>query len=205
MPKQSLTATFVQGVKSTPGKRVEYSDTKVSGLVLRVTESGAKSWSLRYRRADQSQQRYTIGAYPAVSVADARDRAIVVLSGIASGTDPTDDKKAKLQAAIAESLSTFAAIGVQYFDDAAKGRHRPNARPKRQSTLKMERDYFDRLIEPVLGRLAIGSFGRQDIQRFISDIGDKKSPTAARQCRNILRQIYSYATYLELVIRFPVD
>jgi hypothetical protein len=43
MPRKRLTATFVAGVKAT-GRRVEYFDRHLPGLVLRVTPNGVKSW-----------------------------------------------------------------------------------------------------------------------------------------------------------------
>ena len=74
MPKK-LTDLFVKKVR--PGtQRVEYRDGHTRGLVLRVTPHGAKTWAVLYRRkSDARRRRYTIGAYPAFSLEDARNRA----------------------------------------------------------------------------------------------------------------------------------
>ena len=43
---KKLNARTVDSIKPTPGKRVDYFDSQVRGLVLRVAEHGAKSWSV---------------------------------------------------------------------------------------------------------------------------------------------------------------
>ena len=55
-----------------PEKRKEVPDGKIQGLYLVLQPSGAKSWAVRYR-ADGSPRKLTIGPYPAVDLATARD------------------------------------------------------------------------------------------------------------------------------------
>jgi hypothetical protein len=43
--------------------------------MLRVSPAGAKSWSTRYRDAGGKQRRKTIGSFPGIGLAEARDRA----------------------------------------------------------------------------------------------------------------------------------
>ena len=45
MPTRTLTARFVDRIKPTAGRRVEYFDEEVPGLSLRVSERGVKSWT----------------------------------------------------------------------------------------------------------------------------------------------------------------
>ena len=47
MPKVALTDRFVAGVKQTTGQR-DYFDAHVRGLVLRVADSGLKTWCAFY-------------------------------------------------------------------------------------------------------------------------------------------------------------
>ena len=49
MPTKGLTELFVERVKPPSLGRIEYFDAAFSGLALRVTEKGHKSWSLHYR------------------------------------------------------------------------------------------------------------------------------------------------------------
>ena len=74
-----------------PGRpqRAEYRDGHTRGLVLRITPNGKKTWAVFYRRkSDARKRRYTIGAYPAFSLNEARDRAQEILAAVARGEDP---------------------------------------------------------------------------------------------------------------------
>ena len=84
MPARLLTAKMVQGLRASPAGQVEYFDSKVPGLALRVTRQGVKSWTLVYRR-DRRVRRWTIGRYPALSLADAREKAAEARREIARG------------------------------------------------------------------------------------------------------------------------
>src|SRR6266540_2348571 len=77
-----LTDRFCASAKSA-GVQTDYFDESVSGLALRVTSKGTKSWSLLY---GSPRRRVTLGRYPSMSLAGARARAIEVKDGRASGT-----------------------------------------------------------------------------------------------------------------------
>lgn len=70
MPSLMLNARFVATVKPSP-KRVEYCDTNVSGLALRVTPGGAKTYVVRYRNKHARQRRLTLGGTDVLSLAKA--------------------------------------------------------------------------------------------------------------------------------------
>jgi integrase len=203
MPAKNLTGAFVSPAKAIDGRTTEYRDTKTPGLALRVTPKGTRSWTLRYRTNEGVQRRYTIGPYPAVSLASAREQALAVLTQAAGGGDPAKAKKAARQTATAARLHTIGDLAERYFDDAAKGRHRPNGKPTRPSTLKMDRYYYDRLVAPAFGSVPIAEPRRADIQTFINRIADEHSPSSANQCRNVLRQMFTYAVFLELIPANP--
>ena len=98
MPRVRLTDRFVDTVTVT--ERTEFWDTaKGSSLVLRVgpksprNKHGSKAWSVVYRRRlDGKKQRLSLGNYPKVSLADARDAASAALRNVAIGGDPAGDK-----------------------------------------------------------------------------------------------------------------
>src|SRR6516165_2360062 len=87
MPSIRLTAKTVENIKPPAKGRVEYWDAALPGFGLRVTEKGAKSWTVLYRHNGRLR-RATLGNYPAVSLADARRGARGMLIEIGNGTDP---------------------------------------------------------------------------------------------------------------------
>lgn len=81
-----------------PGSRVELSDSKVPGLVVRISDTGVKTFSVRYRHETRTL-RYTIGKCGIIDVRSARKTAIAILADVGRGADPMSRKrKGKLSA-----------------------------------------------------------------------------------------------------------
>lgn len=88
--KETLNALPLPGA----GKRDTYLDAKTPGLQLRVTETGAKTFSL-YRRIKGGQpERVTLGKFPAMTVEQARKQAAIINASIAEGANPAEAKRA---------------------------------------------------------------------------------------------------------------
>ena len=79
----------IQNAKPT-GKPFKLADG--GGLFLSVQPIGSKLWRLRYFYLGKERS-LSIGAYPAVSLADARVRREEARQQIAAGTDPSMQKK----------------------------------------------------------------------------------------------------------------
>ena len=92
----TLTARFVATVTPAETRR-EYFDRVVTGLALRVAPTGTKSWVLLYRQG-RRLRRWTLGRYPTLSLADARDRARAGLRTAAAGDDPAQAKRTQRDA-----------------------------------------------------------------------------------------------------------
>src|SRR5438105_2226128 len=91
MPSVLLTDRRVAAIKPR-SLRLEYVDKKVPGLALRVTATGAKSWTVRYRHRGRLR-RLTLGDLAVVSLADARERAREHLHDASKGNDPAAEKQ----------------------------------------------------------------------------------------------------------------
>jgi integrase len=193
-----------KAAKPHPSRQIEYADAKVGGLALRITPGGKKTWTLRYRTREGVQRRQTLGVYPALSLADARQDAWNVIGEASRGGDPAKAKRTAKLEAKARKLSTVSTLLDAYFADAAKGHHRKDARPKRESTLSMEKSYADRLIRPRFGALPLEELDRHSLQTFLDEVGEK-TKVGARHCRNIIRQAFNYAIRRDLVGKNPAQ
>jgi hypothetical protein len=71
---------------------MDYFDTKPPGIGLRLSNSGRKTWFVMYRNNGRLR-RLTLGTYPALSLADARDQAIAAKHTVAKGEDPALQKQ----------------------------------------------------------------------------------------------------------------
>ena len=88
MAKTRITDTFVRGLGPAPiKKRLEFYDTILPGFCVRVTDKGTKSFAVVYR-TPSGMKRVTLGTYPRVGVADAREKARGAYKGILNKGDP---------------------------------------------------------------------------------------------------------------------
>lgn len=79
-----------------------------SGLFIRTLPSGAKRWVFRYKRPVlKAVNNWVIGEYPAMTLADARDRRTEFRSQLANGIDPREHETKTLPAL----RTTFADLG----------------------------------------------------------------------------------------------
>ena len=90
MARIHLNARKVESLQAGP-KRIQVFDKSQPNLALRIAASGVKSWSVVYKWNGR-MKRLTIGTYPAVSLADARNRAFDALRNVARGDDPQAQK-----------------------------------------------------------------------------------------------------------------
>src|SRR5688572_16769629 len=88
--KRILTALMVDKARAR-GRRYEIPDGPggIPGFALRVSESGAKSYVVRYRiKGSDRQRRLTIGSAAVLALGDARQRAREALLQAKDGIDP---------------------------------------------------------------------------------------------------------------------
>ena len=79
---------FLDALKPAPkGRRTTIADAGLRGFAVRVTDSGVKSFSFRYR-FEGEQRRVTLGTYPATKLSEAHDAARAVLRALEQGDDP---------------------------------------------------------------------------------------------------------------------
>jgi len=77
-----LTDRFCASARSS-GAQTDYFDASVTGLALRVTSGGTRTWTLLH---GTPRRRVTLGRYPSLTLAAARARAIEVREGRSAGT-----------------------------------------------------------------------------------------------------------------------
>jgi integrase len=93
--KVNFTKAEIERVPPAPaGKRDYYNDTKVRGLQLMVTDTGAKSYYLYMRNAGRPH-RHRLGAHPALTPELARMKATVARGRAAGGVDLRAERKAE--------------------------------------------------------------------------------------------------------------
>jgi integrase len=175
MPTLKLTAITIANVKAPQQGRIEYWDATLPGFGLRVTANGAKSWTVIYR-VNGKQRRATLGGFPALSLADARDKARDVMRVAAKGDDPAAEKKAA-------KANLFEEVIAEFIERHCKPRNRGW---KRQES-DLRREFL-----PHWGGRPISSIGRRDILEVLDRIADRTSPRRANRYLALLKKLFSW-------------
>lgn len=161
--------------------RVDYFHPQAKKLVLRVTATGVKSWTIVYRFAGR-QKRHTFGRYPELSLQAAlrtvRDRLAPALAG---ARDPSAEKIE------ARETGDFRALCEQFLDEAVPD-FRPSSRTSWTLAIKNQ-------IIPVWGncRPVPQEMGRRDIDRWLQRVKHESGPHAANTRLTIVSRIFNWA------------
>jgi integrase len=139
-------------------------DEELPGFGLRVFKSGKRSYLVQYRAAGRTR-RYTIGLHGAWTPEIARKKARSLLGRIAQGENPAEERRLDARAITVKELCT------QYLKDAENGLVLGKGRrPKKASTILIDRSRIHRHIIPLLGTRRVKDITPSDINRFIRDV-----------------------------------
>jgi integrase len=144
------------------------------GLAIEVTPQGSRLWRLRFRR-DGKETMASLGAYPIVSLSEARSRAFEMRKGLASGIDPVRHAK--------PSESTFRAMATEWLE-----RHEEWADSTRTKTLIILRND----VLPYLGERPVAAITAAEVVGMLKRIEERGSLDMARRARGIVRGILRY-------------
>ena len=186
MPIVKLTDRLLRSLK-TEKKREDLWDESFPGAFgVRVTERGTKTFILRYRFGGQ-QRRFTLGRYPVVDLADAREMALDVLREVNRGEDPAEKRYQGKKAA------TFKKIADYYIERHAL----PNKSP---SSIKEDTRIINTYLLPVWGRRKFESITRSDVIQLLDEVKFKrKAPVMANRVKALAFTIFNFASKKALV------
>lgn len=200
-----LTKTAIANL-STGAKRYRVRDSGCEGLYLVVEPTGRKHWIVRYPGERGVQREKGLGAYPAVLPDQARAQAIAVRGAVArEGADPLKQERAarrEAERAVERAEDeTFRALSALYFTASETGWH--GHKPKAASTLEKERQNWAKHLDPHFGSRAYAEIKRGDVIARIEKIGAASGPGAANTALEVVRQIFTYAEFKELIEVHP--
>jgi integrase len=177
-------------------KRREIPDGKCAGLQHIIQPSGSRSWALRYKVGGKSAK-LTLGPYPLIGLADARDRATIAKGQIIKGEDPAAEKRAVKAKAIEDQqpvdlIETIARIYVARY---AKPQLRPHS-------VRLIEGMLAGNILPKWGKRRLSSITKRDVAAFLDDLADR-APVAANRTLSLLKSMSGWAVGRGLVEANP--
>ena len=184
MPAQPLTAKWIENSKPPHQGRIDYFDTRQSGLVLRISDSGRKSFGVVFRvSGDRKLRRLTIGPHPVVSLAEARGRAKEVIAEASKGEDPAADRQ------IEKGIPTFSDLTVGYMELYA---HQKRSKGEDQRII-------DKDLLPAWGSKRANLIKRRDVVSLLDRIVERGAPISANRTLALIRKIFNWAISRDIV------
>lgn len=167
-----LTDTRIRAAKATD-KNTKLSDG--GGLHLEVRTNGTRLWRYRYRLAGKENM-FAIGAYPDVSLAEAREARDAARKLVKQGVHPSHQRRSDRVKAAYEHANTFEAVAREWL---AAAKPHWAARTYRQRLNILTSDVF-----PDLGGLPIRQVTPAHAHAVVSKIHARAPQMAviARQC-----------------------
>jgi integrase len=178
MPSIKLTARTVENAKPPAKGRIEYWDAALPGFGLRVTDKGAKSWTVLYR-VHGRLRRATLGTYPALPLAVARDRARDILREVDRGNDPAALKAEERRRA----ADLFQVVAAEFIERHAK----PNNRTWQRQNTDLKREFV-----PLWKDRPIASIAKRDILEMLDKIADRTSPRRANRYLALIKKLFNW-------------
>ena len=164
-----------------------YKIADMQGLFLLISPSGAKLWRMKFRFGG-AEKKLTFGAYPQVSLRDARKRRDDARDLIAVGKDPTVERRREKLRAHALGGNTFTAIAREYCDKRRRDGDRAWAPATAQRC-----EYLLSLLDNSIGRMAIHEIEPIDALAAIRRIEKRGKLESARRTLQLASCVFRYA------------
>jgi integrase len=154
------------------------------GLFVLVHPTGGKWWRYRYRFTGK-ERLLALGAYPDVSLAEARQRHTQARRVLAAGQDPSQVKKEAKRIAVLNSENTFEAIAREWCENR---KHKLTERYNKYLLSCLETHIF-----PNLGARPIKDISAPEILSMLRVIEKRNALDLAKVVLQVIGRVFSYA------------
>lgn len=177
----ALTAAAVKQAQPKDKKYILKDD---HGLYLEVSPSGGKWWRVRYWFQSR-ENRLSLGTYPVITLAEAREKCLEIKRQIAAGIDPSQERKEKKQAKQVEESSSFKAVAETWLSKKTGQWTENHATTVRQ---RLEANVY-----PYLGDTQIKAITAPMMLDVLRRIEARGALEVARRVRGICSLIFRFA------------
>lgn len=175
-----------------PAERI-YKVYDSKGLYLQVTPKGVKAWYYRYRTGGK-EKKAGLGQYPAVSLADAREKADDLRRMVREGIDPMTERKESKRRAESVALNTLTAVLDKWFSLNHAG--------KADNTISLWEHSIHR-IKSALGHRPVTELTSPELYRYIVNIRDNHGASVAHIYQSYLTRALQLAVMEGVISHNP--
>ena len=188
-----FTAAAIERLKPPAAGRVDYSNTAIPGMQLRVSASGKKVYRVK-TRINGAQQAETIGSTAILSLAEANNRAKEFLSQAAAGINPVAERRR--QEAEAAAVPTMERVMVErYFPHAAQ---RMRAAYFSETVRSLRRDVL-----PKIGQIRIDQLTRRQIRDVLDGIVRRGRKSYAAHVKSYISAFLNWCVREDIIADNP--
>jgi integrase len=161
-----------------------YKLTDGGGLHVYVTSAGGKLWRLRYE-FERKEKLLSIGPYPSVGLAEAREVATNAKRLLREGKDPAVEKRLRRLQIVTDGGTTFEVVAREWHDMNKGHWVEQHAYDVLNS---LERDVF-----PDLGSAPIKNITAANVISVLRKIENRSAAETARRIRQRMSAVFVYA------------
>lgn len=177
-----LTDTVVRSIKPPARGRVEIADTRCSGLTFRVTPGGVRSWCFRFRDPGTKRSaRMTLGLYPDLTLANARQMTDDARRTVAQGGNPLHLRREAIRNA---NTNTFEHLTKRFMAEYSERFKKSHAQDRR---------VLDKHVLPRWRRRPYISIRRRDVIELLEDLLKSGRPSLVNRVHSLVSTIYTFA------------
>ncbi|EAB3174022.1 DUF4102 domain-containing protein [Salmonella enterica subsp. diarizonae] len=176
-----LTARQISTAKPTE-KPYKLSDG--GGLYLLVNPNGSRYWRMKYRYAGK-EKLLSIGVYPDVTLAEARDKRTQAKRILAAGDDPSEVKQAEREAKNLAVNNSFELLALEWHEHK-----KPNWSSGYADDIM---EYLRKDIFPYIGKKAITDIKPMTMLSVLKKMEARGVLDKLKKTRQACRQIFTYA------------
>ncbi len=164
------------------------------GLHLVVFPTGSKLWQMRYR-FDAKDKTASLGKYPEVGLAEARDKRDLLRKQLANEIDPVEAKRVNKQVKKFAQENSFEAVARAWFASWAAAR---SPRHADYVLRRLEADVF-----PAIGKRPVSEIKAPELVVMMKTIEKRGALDIAKRAFQTTGQVFRYAIAHALAERNP--
>lgn len=158
------------------------------GLFIEVRPNGSKLWRYAYRIAGK-QSLFALGAYPDVSLQEARTAHAAARDLVAQSIHPAHAKASAKGEAEARNADRFKAVALEWIESKRTREDRPGWSPYYE---KQVRSYLERDVFPKVGNRPMRGITSAEWLAIIQAIAERGAEAAAILVRQMVSQVYAF-------------
>ncbi|HEX6999658.1 MAG TPA: integrase arm-type DNA-binding domain-containing protein [Gammaproteobacteria bacterium] len=178
-----------KAVKALKPREIPYKKADEKGLYIIVRPDGAKWWRFKYYFAGK-ERLLSLGVYPDVSLARAREKRDEARRLVAAGIDPSAKRQAEKQAARLAAADTFKAVAEEWL---AHGCPPNKGRPPSDETIAQLRHRLKTYVYPYHGSTPIKDISTQVLHGTLKRIVHRGTRETALRVRSVTSRVFRYA------------